>query len=525
VAEPKLDAIVIGGGHNALAAAVHMARRGMSVGVFEQSDKPGGAIRTEEVTLPGFRHDLYAMNLSLFAGSAFAADHAEELKRHGLAYAPASDCFATAFPDGRWLGISQDVETNAERIAAFDAGDAARWRALSEAFGRDAADYFAILGGRMTPLSLTRLVAGALRRKGRDWTMEAVRLLLSSPRDFLDATFESPRVKALLAPWAMHLDFPPDASGGAMFPYLEAMADQLFGMALGKGGADTVPNALAAYLAELECPVRTGTRVDRIEQVAGRATAVILSTGERVEAREAIVASVTPSGLLDLLGGTTGRLATDRKLATFRHGPGTLMIHVACEALPDWEAGEALQRFAYVHIAPTMRTLADAYDTAMAGDLPAEPAIVVGQPTAIDPSRAPEGKHILWIQVRVVPAVITGDEAGEIAPGPWSGAKEAMADRVMAIIERYAPGFGASVLARTVHAPDDLERANPNLVGGDSIGGSHHLRQNFVFRPALGMADHATPVGGLYMVGASTWPGAGVGAGSGYLVGRRVAGR
>jgi phytoene dehydrogenase-like protein len=303
------------------------------------------------------------------------------------------------------------------------------------------------------------------------------------------------------------------------------MADQAFGMALGRGGADVVPKAMAGYLEELGGVIRTGARVERIERIAGRATAAILAGGERIAAEEAIVASVTPSGLLDLLGGTTGRTALDRQLAAFRHGPGTLMIHLAAESLPDWAAGEALKRFAYVHLAPTLGTLSAAYDAAMEGRLPAEPAIVVGQPTAVDPSRAPDGRHVLWLQVRVVPSAVCGDEKGEIAPGPWASVREAMADRVMAIVERNAPGFSARVLARTVHSPDDLQAANPNLVGGDSIGGSHHLRQNFLFRPAFGMANHSTPVPGVYMVGASTWPGAGVGAGSGYLLGRRLAGR
>lgn len=525
MAQRKFDAVVIGGGHNGLACAIHMARRGRSVCVIERSDRVGGAIRTEEATLPGFRHDLYAINLSLFAGSPFAREYGADLARHGLAYAPATDCFATAFPDGRWLGVSQDADANARRIAAFSERDAARWREMSAAFAGEAPHYFSLLGAPMRTRTLAALAFRTARAKGRQWTADAVRLLLSSPREFLDANFESPQVKALLAPWAMHLDFPPDGSGGALFPYLEAMADQAFGMALGKGGADVIPKAMAGYLEELGGVIRTGARAERVEHVAGRATAVILEGGERIPAEEAIVASVTPRGLLALLGGSTGKPGLDRQLASFRHGPGTMMIHVAADALPGWAAGEDLKRFAYVHLAPSLGTLAAAYDAAMEGLLPAEPAVVVGQPTAVDPSRAPEGRHVLWLQVRVVPSEIRGDERGEIAPGRWADVKERMADRVMAILERYAPGFGASVLARTVHSPDDLAAANPNLVGGDSIGGSHHLRQNFLFRPAFGMANHRTPVPGLYMVGASTWPGAGCGAGSGYLLGRAIAGR
>ncbi|MEO1102471.1 MAG: NAD(P)/FAD-dependent oxidoreductase [Pseudomonadota bacterium] len=524
MASTDYDSIIIGGGHNGLAAAVHLSACGQKVALVEGAERLGGAVATEEVTLPGYRHDLYAMNLSLFAGSPFAKTYGEALAAHGLDYAPARDCFASAFPSGRWFGVSNDVEVNAERAAAFDAGDAARWREMSAAFGGDAPYFFELLGTPMRLPTLARFALKTLRAKGLPWCVDAVRLLLASPREFLDDNFSSPEVKATLAPWAMHLDFPPDASGGALFPYLEAMADQAFGMALGKGGADVVPKALASLLAAQDGTIIMGVAAKGIEVTGGRADAVKLANGEVLRAREAVLASVTPPGLMRLIG-STGKAHTDRALQNFKPGPGTLMIHVACDALPEWSAGKALQNFAYVHLAPSLATLSTTYAQAMEGLLPAEPAMVVGQPTAIDPSRAPQGKHVLWIQMRVVPALIKGDAAGEITATDWADAKEAMADRAMAILERYAPGFGSHVLARTVHSPLDLERANPNLIGGDSLGGSHHLRQNFLLRPAAGMANYKTPIKGLFMIGSSTWPGAGVGAGSGFLAAKQIAGR
>jgi phytoene dehydrogenase-like protein len=213
-----------------------------------------------------------------------------------------------------------------------------------------------------------------------------------------------------------------------------------------------------------------------------------------------------------------------QRLARLRPGPGTMMIHLALNDLPPWSAGAELRRFAYVHLAPSFAAMARTYTEALDGLLPVEPALVIGQPTAIDPSRAPPGQHVLWVQVRVLPAHIRADAAGRITGTEWDTVKEAFADRVIGIIERYAPGFAANILARAVLSPADLERDNPNLVGGDSLGGSHHLDQNFLFRPAFGWSRYRTPIDRLYMVGASTWPGAGTGAGSGFMLAKSLAG-
>jgi phytoene dehydrogenase-like protein len=158
----------------------------------------------------------------------------------------------------------------------------------------------------------------------------------------------------------------------------------------------------------------------------------------------------------------------------------------------------------------------------MNGQLPESPLLVVGQTTAVDPSRTPEDKHILWIQVRALPSEIEGDAAGEIEATTWAEAGEPYADRVIDKLAEYAPGVEDAILDRAVFTPDDLEAANPNLVGGDSVAGSHHLRQNFIWRPFGDWTNYETPVDDLYMVGAGTWPGAGVNALSGYLAAQKL---
>jgi phytoene dehydrogenase-like protein len=210
-------------------------------------------------------------------------------------------------------------------------------------------------------------------------------------------------------------------------------------------------------------------------------------------------------------------------VARIRPGPGTMMIHLALESLPDWRAGPELQRFAYVHVAPDLAMMSRAFAEAAAGLLPAEPVLVVGQPTAIDPTRAPPGKHVLWVQVRVAPATIAGDALGRIHASAWDEVKEPYAERVLDILETYAPGLRAKILGRSVWSPLDLERENPCLIGGDNLTGSHHLDQNFFFRPVAGYSRYATPAPRLYLCGAGTWPGAGTGAASGYMLAKMLA--
>lgn len=518
------DAIVVGAGHNGLAAAVHLSARGWKVLVLERQPVAGGAVKTAEITQPGFRHDLYAMNLSLFAGSPFHAEHGARLARHGLRFVAAARPFASAFPEGAalpWIGIDQGLEATLAQVGRASARDAERWRALDARFEAQAPHLFALLGTPLPSWAALRTLWRAGRALGLDGSAEVARLLVSSPRAWLQREFESDAVQCLLAAWGLHLDFAPDVAGGALFPYLEAMAGQRFGMALGEGGADTVVKAMVAAIRAAGGEVRTGAEVRRIVVAGGRARAVELAGGERLDARRAVIANVHPRALYGPLLGDAAPADSERA-RRLRPGPATMMVHLALDALPAWRAGSELQRYAYVHLAPSLAQMSGTYAEAMAGLLPREPVLVVGQPTVFDPSRAPPGKHVLWVQVRVLPFEVRGDAAGQIAPGPWDDIKDAYAERVLDLVERYAPGLRASVLGRAVLSPADLERDNPNLVGGDSLSGSHHLDQFFVFRPAFGRSRWRTGVDALYHVGASTWPGAGTGAGSGYLLARAL---
>jgi phytoene dehydrogenase-like protein len=214
----EFDAIFVGAGHNSLACAAHLALKGWKTAVFERNPVSGGAVQTREVTLPGFRHDLGAMNLSLFAGSAFHKKYANELKAAGLEFAPVADCFASVFPDGRWFGVSTDIEKTAARLAGFSTEDADTWRRLVGGFMGEAEHLFRLLGSPMSGRALAGTAWNLWRKKGVSGALDTGKLLLSSPRAWLDETIAAPEVKATRAAGGMHLDFAPDIAGGAGFP-------------------------------------------------------------------------------------------------------------------------------------------------------------------------------------------------------------------------------------------------------------------------------------------------------------------
>ncbi|MEZ0494085.1 phytoene desaturase family protein [Kineococcus sp. TBRC 1896] len=519
-----VDAVVIGAGHNALITAAQLARAGWDVLVAERNDEVGGAMRSGQVTQPGLVHDLYATNINLFLASPAYAELGEDLARHGFSPVVSERSYSNVFPDGTCLRVYSDAERTERLLGEHSQEDLAGWRGLH-------ARYRSFMQGLMplysTTLPSLRAAAGAaraVRSLGFFDTLEIARTLTASTRELGDTWFSTPEAKALIATWGMHLDYGPDVSGGAMFPFLETFTDMEEGIAVTEGGISRLSEALAAVVREAGGQVRTGTAVERVLTDGRRATGVRLAGGEEVHARRAVVAGTMPAHLFDdLLGGDPAVSEQTRtRTARYRHGPGTMVVHLALDRPLDWAAEEELSQFAYVHVAPHVDDLARTYQQSMAGLIPDDPLLIVGQTSQVDPSRSPDHRQVVWVQVRTLPSTIRGDAAGTIGATDWDEAKEAVADRVLDKLERYAPGVRDSVLARTVFSPLDLERSNPNLVGGDSVGGSHHLWQNFLFRPWPGASTYQMPVENLWLTGAATWPGGGTNGVSGSLCARRI---
>lgn len=518
------DAVFVGAGINSLAGAALLSRAGWSVCVLEREDELGGCIKTvNDLTAPGFTHELLAAWHPLWMGSPAYAELKDELDRRGLEYLNTDLPTGSAFPDGSSAFLTTSLEDNVAELDRHAAGDGARWQAMFDAFMKDADLSFGVLGTELWSGAGLSLGRQALRRFGRRGLLAYAGGVLTSCRDWLGDTFESDAAHGLLAPWTLHTGLGPDQATSGFMTQVIACALQLGGMPVPRGGGGQLVDALAGIVRDAGGEVRTGAHVERVLLAEGRATAVRLGSGETIPAARAVVASVTPTQLYGrLLGADDAPTDVARAAARYRYGRGEMQIHLALREPPEWYGDKRLGRTAIVHVSPGLDGVSRAVNEAERGLLPAEATIVCGQPMAVDPSRGPEGSWIVWIQLQELPAGrIKGDAAGEldVGDGTWTEKlRESYADRVVARLARHVQNLERATVARVVLSPADIEALNVNLVGGDIYGGSCALDQNFLFRPLPQAPGHRTPVDALWQIGASTHPGPGLGAGSGYLV-------
>jgi phytoene dehydrogenase-like protein len=524
------DAVLVGSGINTLTAAALLAREGWGVCVLERSDRLGGAIRTEsDYTLPGFTHEVLSSWHPLFTGSAAYAELGDELGRRGLEYVNTDHPTATAFPDGRAMFLSTTMEANVAEFDRFASGDGAAWQRQFEEFMANADLSFGVLGTELWSAGGLGLGQKMLRRFGRHGLLEFAGHALSTCRDWTTGTFRASEAHGLLAPWVLHTGLGPDNAVSGFMTQVIACAVQLGGMPVPVGGGVRLVDALAGIVRDAGGDLRTDADVTRITVSGGRATGVALADGEIVGATRAVVAGVTPTQLYGSLLRQSDVPAQVRdSAARYRYGRAGMQIHLALDEPPRWKGPDAerLARTAIVHVTPGLDGVSRAVNEAERGLLPAEATIVAGQPCAVDPSRAPDGKWIIWIQLQELPAgPVRGDAAGEldVGDGTWTEElREAYADRIVSRLGESIENLASATLARKVLSPADLETLNCNLVGGDIYAGSCALDQNLVWRPFAAAPGHRTTVEDLWHVGASTHPGPGLGAGSGYLVAKEL---
>jgi phytoene dehydrogenase-like protein len=482
------DAIVIGGGPNGLTAAIRLAEAGIPVTVLEQAEQPGGAVRSEALTLPGFVHDTFS---SVYPAAVASPVFARmPLAAHGLEWVHPRVCMAHPFDDGSAAALYRDLGSTAATLDRQRPGDGARWLQFASPY----VDAFDAVRSMM--LAGFPPIGGALallRQGGPRATAGFARLLSGSAISLARRLFEGEEARAWLYGAAMHGDASPGAAGSGVSGFYLNLLGHAAGWPSPRGGAQRLTDALVGYLHSLGVTIRTGARVQRIVTRSGRVSGVGLAGGEEVPAA-VVIADVMPRALLAMTGDALAgwyRLALRRYL----YGPATVKVDWALDGPIPWTAPEARDA-GTVHVGGAEPEILASIAQAERG-IPARPFLLLGQQSVADPTRAPAGKHTAWAYThgpQGIGAALAGDRHVEA---------------IESQVERFAPGFRDRILGRHVLGPDELEARDPNLVGGDVGGGSYRLRQA-VFRPIPSLSPYRTPLTGLFLGSAATFPGGAV---------------
>ena len=469
----SLDAVVVGSGPNGLAAALTIARAGRAVEVYEGAPALGGGCRTDELTLPGFRHDVCSAVHPLVLASPFF--RSVDLAWRGVRLLTPAVAFAHPLDGGRAGAVlfSMDGPGSVDETAARLGPDARVYRRLFAPLARDVDK---ILPTVLGPLRAPPRYPLAMARLGLPGLLPLTRLA---------RRFRTEEARGLLAGAAAHsmlpLSTPLTASYGMLFVALA----HAYGWPVVEGGSSRVIDALAAELGALGAKVETGRWVKHVTDLP---------------AARAVLLDVSPRHLAEL---AEERLSSSYRaaLARFRYGPGVCKVDWALSGPVPWEAPVCRQA-GTVHVGGTLEEVAAGEAEVAAGRHPERPFCLVAQPGVVDPGRAPAGQHTLWAYCHVP-----------------SGSPVDMTERIERQIERFAPGFRDLVLARATKTAAETERSNPNYVGGDITGGMATLRQT-LFRPTVRWDNYKTSAPGLYLCSASTPPGGGVHGMCGYWAAR-----
>jgi phytoene dehydrogenase-like protein len=510
------DALVIGSGPNGLVAANVLADAGWDVEVLEAAGVPGGAVRTSELTEPGFQHDEFSAFYPLAAASP--AMRALELERFGLKWAHAPLALAHPERDGSCAVLSRRLEETAASLDAFAPGDGEAWISLYRVWERVGE---ALLDAMVTPFPPVRAGARVVSGVGRGELARFLRTMLMPLRRFGEEHFRGDGGRRLVAGNALHTDLSSEAALGGFYGWLLSCLGQDVGFPSPEGGAGALTRALVSRLGSRGGVIRCDALVRGVVVRDGRAAGVSLEGGETVTARLAVLADVSaPELYLRLLDRKHVPRRVLDDIRRFHWDNATVKVDWALDAPIPWAAPDA-RRSGVVHVVEGLDNLAIQATELARRRIPARPFLVLGQYSRLDPSRAPPGKETAWAYTHV-PQQVLGDAGGELT-GRWDEAEtDVFVGRTEEQVEALAPGFRDLIRSRHVHTPRTLEQANRNLVGGAVGGGTAQLHQQFLFRPVPGLGRPETPVPALYLASASAHPGGGVHGAPGAIAARAV---
>ena len=522
----QYDAIIIGAGHNGLVTACYLARANWKVLVLERRYIVGGACVTEENTFPGFK-----VSTAAYVNSLFRPEIIRDLRLpdYGFELAERNPSSFSPFLDGRYLMLGPEKDMNLREIAKFSARDAQRYPQYEAMLERVASVIEPTL--TQTPPNVAKpgladlfkmAPLGRAMQKLGPGMGEAIEVLTGPARPILDRWFESEELKATLATDAIIGAFASPSMPGTAYVLFHHVMGETNGKrgvwSYVKGGMGGLTQALAKAATDLGVEIRTEAEVDKILVRDNAVSGVALKSGDEFQSRR--VASnadcnVTFKKLLD-----PDVLPPEFAAAVDRisYDSASAKINVALAALPNFTAcaGSAPgpQHRGTVHLCPDQDFIERGYDDAKYGLPSREPIVECTIPSAVDPSVAPPGKHLMSMFVQYAPY--------KLKDGEWTQArKDQFADSCFDIVEQHAPGFKNSVLGRQILSPVDLERTF-NLTGGNIFQGSMALHQLFMFRPVPGFAGYRTPVKGLFLCGAAAHPGGGVMGAAGWNAAREM---
>ena len=520
------DAIVIGGGVNGLVCAARLAQGGLKPLVLERSGRVGGCAQTVEIA-PGFRTSALAHRAAIDTRIA----NELRLERYGLQWVRPEALVHAPAADGKGLTLWADPERAAGEIAPFSEHDARRYPEFLASVTAVCSVLKVALSAPAPSIEspgasdlLTLLKAGRrFRSLGKANAYRLLRWMPMSVADFAHEWFDSePLLPAVAAGGLLGSFVGPRSAGSAAVLLLLAAGDgQPVAPGCGvRGGMGTLADALAGAAQGAGAEVRTGAEVRRILVRDNKAAGVVLRTGEEIEASLVISNADPRRTLLGLIDPVDLPPTFVRRIRHVRMRGTLAKINYAVSSLPGFaslagreERDQKAALSGVVRLGPTLDGLERAFDAAKYGRLPDEPWLELSVPSIGSPDLAPDGQHVVSAYVLFAPYELRGTT--------WDDAREVLADRATQVIERYAPGFSRSIVARQIITPLDLEREY-GLTGGQIFHGELALDQLLVGRPLPDWARYHTPVPNLYLCGAGTHPGTGLDGRSGYLAAAEI---